>query len=547
MTKPQPYVPSADALAARELLQSLINKGLFEEVMSVFEAIQADFPTDPVLALMQARVYLRLGRNALAAALAAQAVKLDPADLGALRVLGFAYRLQGAHREAAETFLELHRRSPEVSDVASFAVEETAMADGIDAARPIYEEASKRRHDRMLAMTWAKVLFAAGQYDALPPGAVTAEVMSVPDWVAQNGRTLDVVGEQETTPFQTPPIYGETIEPGPKLNVPGYVIYATSLPGATIFSRSNLVLMPDGSILDDTLSDARFSQYMLLPHDKTVIGREGGRLLLDVGQHEVAEIEAGIMLSGWVSEHFGHWVPQYLCRLSYFARHPRFADLPIIVDSGMPPQHVEFIRLLVDNPIVEIPLGGALTCGELIVAAPATFFPVHLTPEHRVPPENEGGFSTDSFHFMRARIAERLPPPAVHDRKLYMSRKSRSWRRPVNEDEICATLAERGFEIILAEEMTVEEQVRMYQSASVVVAPNGSAVLNAVFAPQDLKLILLQQKGLFNWGTFYGLMGELGYDVTFFCGDDRTDQKHSDYSIPIPRLLEAIDTVSARP
>jgi capsular polysaccharide biosynthesis protein len=210
----------------------------------------------------------------------------------------------------------------------------------------------------------------------------------------------------------------------------------------------------------------------------------------------------------------------------------------------MPPQHLEFLRLLVSNPIVQIPLGGALRCAELIVASPSTFFPTHMTPDHEVPPENQGGFSIEGFRFMQRQIEQRLPPPAVHDRKLYLSRKSRTWRRIVNEDEICATLAAHGFEILLPEEMTVEEQVRMYQGAKMVVAPNGSAVLNAVFAPKDLKLILLSQRGLFNWGTYYGLMQELGYDVTFFCGDDETDQKHADYSIPVARLLEAIEALT---
>ena len=154
-----------------------------------------------------------------------------------------------------------------------------------------------------------------GQDTDLLAGAAAAEVMSVPAWISKTGRTLDVVGERETSPFQIPPIFGETSEPGPKLSVPGYVIYATSLPGATIFSRSNLILMPDGAILNDTLADEAYGRFMTLPHDKTVVARSGGRVLLDVGQHPVAEIEAGIMLSGWASEHFGHWVPEYLCRL----------------------------------------------------------------------------------------------------------------------------------------------------------------------------------------------------------------------------------------
>ena len=55
---------------------------------------------------------------------------------------------------------------------------------------------------------------------------------------------------------------------------------------------------------------------------------------------------------------------------------------------------------------------------------------------------------------------------------------------------------------------------------------------------------MLSQRGLFNWGTYYGLMHDLGYDLTFLCGDS-ADGKHSDYSIPIPTLIQAVNEMSA--
>ncbi len=85
----------------------------------------------------------------------------------------------------------------------------------------------------------------------------------------------------------------------------------------------------------------------------------------------------------------------------------------------------------------------------------------------------------------------------------------------------------------------------MFQSAGVVVAPNGSSLMNAIYASTDLKLIVLSQRGLFNWGTFNGCMRELGYNLTFLCGDAETDEKHGDYLIPLDRLLEALNASSA--
>jgi capsular polysaccharide biosynthesis protein len=96
----------------------------------------------------------------------------------------------------------------------------------------------------------------------------------------------------------------------------------------------------------------------------------------------------------------------------------------------------------------------------------------------------------------------------------------------------------------LPETMSIADQIRMYQGASLVVAPNGSSLINAVFAPKNLKLLVLSQRGIFNWGTFYGLMRELDYDLTFFCSGQETDEKHADYSIDVPSLLAAIDSLA---
>ncbi len=155
--------------------------------------------------------------------------------------------------------------------------------------------------------------------------------------------------------MEDPPIFGEPAVARFCASVPGYVIYATTLRDATIFAGSSIILTADGAALNDTLADERFGRFVQIPHEKAVVGRNDERLMLDVSQYEVAEISAGVMLSGAASGHFGHWVPEYLCRLAYLERHPRFSALPIVVDSGMPAQHLEFLSLLTPNEIILIP------------------------------------------------------------------------------------------------------------------------------------------------------------------------------------------------
>lgn len=59
--------------------------------------------------------------------------------------------------------------------------------------------------------------------------------------------------------------------------------------------------------------------------------------------------------------------------------------------------------------------------------------------------------------------------------------------------------------------MTVGEQIDLFQQAQWIVEPNGSALLNLVFADTSTKLLVLTQPNLHNWGTFQGPMDALGY------------------------------------
>ena len=537
----------SDLPALRERLTDLLERRRYHEAVEHFEAARAAHPDDAWLAGQYAYAQLRLGNSEVAAELAVEALNLGTDDPMVAYVLGSAHRNRGRHAQAAEALLVAHRLMPTRIDTAQMAIEEAVIAKGLEAARAVFDEIIERLPNRAVAMVWARLLFAEGAHDGMPVGFASGELLSVRDWLDRAGHAPAWVGEPEEIPVETPPVFGQPDETRFKAKVPGYVRYAASLPGATIFAKSSLILMPDGAVLNDTAADPRFGRFLQLPHDKTVLDRNDSRLLLDVGGFPTEELPTGIMLSGWASEHFGHWVPEYLCRLAFFERHPRFAELPIIVDSDMPAQHLEYLRLIVPNAIVQIPAGGALRVGELVVAAPTTFFPVHLAADHDVPPECQGGVSVDGARLLQTRVLEKMPLPSVRTRKIFLSRKSSSWRVLVNEDEVSAALAARGFEILHPEDMSFEEQVRMYQSARIVVAPNGSSLLNAMFASRDLVVIALSQRGLFNWGTFYGLMRELGHDLTFLCNEDETAEKHASYRIELSTLLSAIGSLLREP
>jgi capsular polysaccharide biosynthesis protein len=116
------------------------------------------------------------------------------------------------------------------------------------------------------------------------------------------------------------------------------------------------------------------------------------------------------------------------------------------------------------------------------------------------------------------------------------------WRRLLNEKEIENALSDIGFETVFTEDMTAQEQIDIFQKAEWIVAPNGSALLNFVFADPSVKLLVLTQPNLHNWGTFQGPMETLGYSPLWVSGDyaHAEDQKHSHYQVPVERVFEAL-------
>lgn len=529
-----------DGQAFRTRLTTLLNGGHLRQAAQMFADMPLSLPRDPELIGWEAFVELRLGHHDRAVALARDALSLAPDQSVALLVLGAGLRRQGAQAEATEALLRAHRAVPENVEAACMLLEAAVEALAFDSAAAIYEEVAARSTDPAVRGSWAKLAFAKQRTERLPPGFGAATVASVKDWLAEQGSSPVFQGERERFRIEGPPIFGEPDLPREAMVAEGYEPYACTVPDATILSASSIIYAPDGTALNDTLADPRYGRFLALPHDKTVVARDDHRLLFDLNGHSLMELDRAVMLSGWASIHFGHWVPEYLCRLAYLERHPQFAEAPIVVDASMPVQHLEYLRQLVSNPIVTLPARHALRCRELLVGSPSTFFPVHLTPGALVPPEHQGGLPLGGFRFLQRKIREALPSTGQGGRKLYLSRRNCTWRRLLNDDEVGHMLAELGFEVLYPEDMSFEEQVRMYQSAAVVVAPNGSSLLNAIFAPTDVKLIVLSQRGLFNWGTFYGLMRDLGYDLAFLCGEGQPD-KHSNYTIPLPRLLEALN------
>lgn len=83
--------------------------------------------------------------------------------------------------------------------------------------------------------------------------------------------------------------------------------------------------------------------------------------------------------------------------------------------------------------------------------------------------------------------------PREH-RKIFVSRALSHARAPhyrvlINESQLLEIAARHGFEIIFPETLTFADQIRVFDSAAVVVGPSGSGMLSTIFSPPGTAVV----------------------------------------------------------
>lgn len=114
--------------------------------------------------------------------------------------------------------------------------------------------------------------------------------------------------------------------------------------------------------------------------------------------------------------------------------------------------------------------------------------PVAMTGDHEA-----GALNWMRERVLKACLGRSEAPPGT--RRLYVSRRRAACRRVVNEAGILPLLKRNDFEIIESEAFSLEEQVRLFSEAAVVVGPHGGGLTNAVWCAPGTKLFEIFEPG----------------------------------------------------
>jgi capsular polysaccharide biosynthesis protein len=166
----------------------------------------------------------------------------------------------------------------------------------------------------------------------------------------------------------------------------------------------------------------------------------------------------------------------------------------------------------------------------------------YVAPPH-VPPLFK---SPEALRRLRAAFVPPPPvaPPPLPHRKLFVSRRHAATRRLVNEDELFALCAARGFERVEPERLTLAEQANLFAAATAVIGPKGAALTNTLFCAPGAKTMLLSPAD-FPDPFFWDLCAQTGaYAEVFGPITTSRPQGMNDFQIDPARLTAMLDAAA---
>jgi capsular polysaccharide biosynthesis protein len=267
-----------------------------------------------------------------------------------------------------------------------------------------------------------------------------------------------------------------------------------------VLGNSRLILKDQQAVYDasypDRLIKNVYADYLFQEeiHLLAIFEPRSGRYILPY-------LKAQTRLNGvWLSvmsasaDNWMHWLSESIPRLAIAMVAAKDLNFGLLLDQQLPKNMRDVLDIFAANTDrFEVPTHHSIEVSQLLVpsghAGMSAFWPRN--------PSNAGNgiFYFDQLGLKLARdmILKHFECQPRKVKKLFILRKS-FFRQIANQDRVKLLLSSHGFESISPGEMTVEEQVRVFSVAAVVVAQSGAALANIMFMPKDSMVICLSAR-----------------------------------------------------
>lgn len=239
----------------------------------------------------------------------------------------------------------------------------------------------------------------------------------------------------------------------------------------------------------------------------------------------------------WVSvlhptpENWMHFIAECLPIVDKAFTHT--TNIGVICNNNMPETAKQMLSIVCPKtPIVEINYGSSVNVEELIL--PACDVSTSCGFWSRDESFKPGFFAYDKEALLsiRKKVLSFYSQIPDGNKKIYINRKSH-FRNIVNNIELKELLINNDFLVIEPGGLTLEEQVKYFSQAKLLIAQAGAALANMIFMPSGAKIICLRADN--KWATssdyFYEYAKIFDLNFEYICGKVDNDKLYSDSEI----------------
>lgn len=121
--------------------------------------------------------------------------------------------------------------------------------------------------------------------------------------------------------------------------------------------------------------------------------------------------------------------------------------------------------------------------------------------------------------------------PAAGPNRIYVTRQSSESRHIVNEKDLFPILERFQYRVVMADLLPFAEQVKLFSTATHLVAPHGGGITNLTWTPRGCHLLELFNPKTIDRRCYWSLAHTLGHVPKYLVGEARGGEANSPYQL----------------
>lgn len=299
-----------------------------------------------------------------------------------------------------------------------------------------------------------------------------------------------------------------------------------------IVNDSSIALTRDGKLISQSIGHSErvlswIIRRKIQQNPVKIISKFKTKTYSDLIPDSESQVDLGFfMIRHWS---YFHWVTEFLPNLRALqAYESATGETPTILIEQDPPDYVlEYLRIAGYEDYVKQLPSPTVSVRRLIL------------PSRRVRGAHDYNPCPEDLAWVREYFTNRVSDSGDnHGNRIYISRSDTTNRRIINEAGLVSKLKERGFESIKLSELSISEQIKLFQGADYVIGPHGGGFTNTIFADSITIFELFPKGGVRHF--YYSFAQQLGFDYEFLIASDSIN-KNGDFLIDVDAVTKKLD------